>query len=121
MSTEGGHVTKRASRGRLGLASVVGLGAVIAFAAIGGTGLASSLAKPTKAQYGQYGKGQYNNASKVTVCHKGKVTIRIAPAAVPAHTAHGDSVGACAQASSSTSNTSSSSNAKPGKAKGKNK
>ena len=114
-------MTKRASRGRLGLASVVGLGAVIAFAAIGGTGLASSLAKPTKAQYGQYGKGQYNNASKVTVCHKGKVTIRIARSAVPAHTAHGDSVGACAQASGSTSTTSSSSNAKPGKAKGKNK
>lgn len=123
-------MSKRASRGRLGLASVVALGAVMAFAAIGGTSLAAGLVKPAKAQYGQ---GQYNNASKVTVCHKGKVTIRIAAPAVPAHRAHGDTVGACALGSAAKANkakggdssivSSDSSDAKPGKgnAKGKKK
>jgi hypothetical protein len=91
----------------------VGLGAVIAFAAIGGTSIAGGLAKPAKGQYG----GQYNNASKVTVCHKGKVTIRIAAPAVPAHKAHGDAVGACAQASSATATTTQK-GAKPKKSKG---
>ena len=33
---------------------------------------------------------------KVTLCHKGKKTIRVAPAAVSAHLAHGDTLGACA-------------------------
>ena len=101
----------------------------MAFAVIGGTSLAAGLAKPTKAQYGP---GQYNNAAKVTVCHKAKVTIRIAEAALPAHTAHGDTVGTCAQAAAAKakakqaksgheSSVSSDAAAKPGKrnAKGK--
>jgi len=71
----------------------VALGAVIAFAAIGGTGLAGSLAKPGKSQYapGQYGQSE----KKVTVCHKGKVTIRISVNALPAHKQHGDTMGLC--------------------------
>lgn len=83
----------RASTRRIGVASVVALGAVIAFAAIGGTGLAGSLAKPGKSQYapGQY---QYSE-KKVTVCHKGKVTIRISVNALPAHKQHGDTLGLC--------------------------
>ena len=91
-------MTTRASRGRLRLASVVVvLGAVIAFAALGGTGFAGGLAKkpkPAKAQY-----GQYQNAAKITVCHKGKVTIRVGAPAANAHKAHGDDVGACTQTS----------------------
>jgi hypothetical protein len=83
----------RASSRRIGVASVVALGAVVAFAAIGGTGLAGSLAKPGKSQYapGQY---QYSE-KKVTVCHKGKVTIRISVNALPAHKQHGDTLGLC--------------------------
>ncbi len=80
---------------RLGVTLTVALGAILAFAAIGGTGLAGSLAKPVKAQYGP---GQYVNPGKVTLCHKQKVTIRVSTRAVPAHQAHGDTVGTCAQA-----------------------
>jgi hypothetical protein len=83
--------------------------AVVAFAVLGGTSFAGEAAKkpkPAKAQY-----GQYNNASKVTLCHKGKVTIRVGAPAVKAHQAHGDEVGACATTSSS----SSASKAKKGK------
>ena len=77
---------------------MVVLGAIVAFAAIGGTGLAGSLVKPVKAQYGQYGPGQYVNPGKVTLCHKQKVTIRVSTRALPAHEAHGDTVGTCAAA-----------------------
>jgi hypothetical protein len=69
---------------------------VVAFAAIGGTGLAGGLAKPAKAQYG--GPGQYQYNAKVTVCHKDKVTIRISINAWPAHEAHGDAMGSCTAA-----------------------
>jgi hypothetical protein len=96
---------RRTSRGRLGPAAVVGLGAVLVFAALGGAGLAGP-GKPEKAQY-----GQYQNANKVTVCHKDKVTIRIAAPAVGAHEAHGDVVGACASTFAATAS-------KPKKEKG---
>jgi colicin import membrane protein len=84
-----------ASKRRLGITATVAFGAVVAFAVIGGTGLAGSLAKPATAQYAP---GQYVNPGKVTVCHKEKVTIRISTRALPAHQAHGDTVGSCAQA-----------------------
>ena len=71
------------------------LGALVTFAVFGGTGLAGSTAKPTKAQYAT---GQYQNANKVTLCHKAKVTIRVSLSALPAHEAHGDVVGTCAAA-----------------------
>jgi hypothetical protein len=32
---------------------------------------------------------------KVTICHKGKKTISVGASAVPAHLAHGDTLGAC--------------------------
>ena len=83
----------RVSRRRLGGAAIVALGAVLVFAAIGGTGLAGGLAKPGKAQYAP---GQYTfSEKKVTLCHKGKVTIRISVNALPAHRSHGDSMGLC--------------------------
>ena len=59
---------------------------LVAFGALGGVGSAKS--KPPAAQ-GQYGK------TKVTVCHKGKKTIKIALAAWPAHKRHGDALGQC--------------------------
>ena len=100
MSKEkGDNVTTRASRGRLGLVCVVVLAAVMAFAALGGTSLAGGLANTPKPGKAQYAPGQYANGAKVTVCHKGKVTIRISVAALKAHKAHGDEVGACAQTS----------------------
>jgi len=84
-------VTERRYARRLGATVTVALAAVVAFAVIGGTGLAGGLAKPFKAQYGP---GQY--AGKVTVCHKGWVTIRISVNAWPAHRdRHGDSMGPC--------------------------
>jgi hypothetical protein len=100
------------------MASVVALGAVIAFAAIGGTGLAGSLAKPGKSQYapGQY---QYSE-KKVTVCHKGKVTIRISVNALPAHTRHGDTLGLCpALAAAKAKGNAAAAAAAAGKGKGK--
>ena len=66
---------------------------MFAFAAVGGTGLAGGLAKPGKAQYAA---GQYKNSDKkATICHKGKVTIRVSINALPAHKQHGDDVGMC--------------------------
>ena len=86
---------KPTSPRRLGITVAVAFGAVAAFAAIGGTGLAGGLAKPSKAQYGP---GQYQNPGKVTICHKGKVTIRVSVRALPAHEAHGDTIGPCSAA-----------------------
>jgi len=65
------------------------IGAALACAALAGTGLAARPATtPASA-------AQQPQAAKVTVCHKGRVTIRIAPSAVAAHKAHGDQPGPC--------------------------
>ena len=61
---------------------------VVTFAALGGVGAAQSA---VNAAEGQYGK-------KVTICHKGKVTITVSKKALPAHLKHGDTVGTCAAA-----------------------
>ena len=81
------------SRARLGVTLFVALAAVVAFAVVGGTGLAGGLAKPVNAQYGP---GQYQYGAKITICHKNKVTIRISINAWPAHQKHGDQIGSCA-------------------------
>jgi hypothetical protein len=94
----------------------VGLVAVVAFAVLGGTSFAGEAAKkpkPAKAQYGQYNNAARTAGPKVTLCHKGKVTIRVGAPAVKAHTAHGDEVGACA-----TTSAASMSKAKKGKKAG---
>lgn len=89
-------MTERRFGRRLGVTALVAVGAIASFAVIGGTGLAGGLAKPFKAQYGP---GQYQ-AHKVTICHKGKVTIRVSVNALPAHVRrHGDVVGPCTVAS----------------------
>ena len=71
---------------------IASIGAVVAFAAITGAGLAGGSSKPTAAPSPA---AQQQQATKVTVCHKDRVTIRIAPSAVTAHKAHGDQLGAC--------------------------
>jgi hypothetical protein len=77
-------------------ATVLIVGAAIAaFAAVGGTGLAGEFANPGNAQYGA--GGQYHG--KVTICHKGHVTIRVAMVAwLRAHERHGDTMGPCSAA-----------------------
>jgi hypothetical protein len=80
---------------RVAVTSLVALGAITAFAVIGGTGLAKELANPGKSQYGA--GGQYHG--KVTVCHKGHVTISVAMVAwFRAHQHHGDTMGPCSAA-----------------------
>jgi microcystin-dependent protein len=59
---------------------------VAVFVALGGVGAAQNA---VNAAQGQYGK-------KVTICHKGKKTITVGKAAVPAHLRHGDAIGTCA-------------------------
>ena len=61
---------------------------VMLFAVLGGVGLAQN--GVSAAQY-QYGK-------KTTICHKGKKSISVGNAAVPAHLGHGDTVGSCTSA-----------------------
>ncbi len=74
-------------RGRRAAAAVAAsIAALVAFASLGGVGLAQGLI--SLAQY-QYGK-------KVTICHKGKNTLTISVKAWPAHQRHGDTLGACA-------------------------
>ena len=61
---------------------------VVAFASLGGVGLAQSAV----------GLAQYQYGKKVTICHKGKNTIKISTRAWPAHKRHGDTLGTCAEA-----------------------
>ena len=63
-------------------------GMAVLFTSLGGAGLAQNA---VSAAQGQYGK-------KVTLCHKGKKTISVGKAAVPAHLRHGDTLGTCASA-----------------------
>ena len=52
-------------------------------------------AAPSAAQY-QYGpSGHQYGKTKVTLCHKGKVTITVGAPAVKAHLRHGDKLGRC--------------------------
>ena len=79
----------RGNRGRRGIALVAVIAAsVVAFASLGGVGLAQSAVGLTQFQYGK----------KVTICHKGKKTIRISARAWPAHQRHGDTLGTCTAA-----------------------
>jgi len=55
----------------------------------------------TQQQIGEFGENVefvLSNGSpedKVTLCHKGKKTLSVNPDAVPAHLAHGDTLGPC--------------------------
>ena len=72
---------------RLAAAIAVAACMVMAFAALGGVGLAQTSGGPGDKQYDK----------KVTICHKGK-TITVSKKALPAHQRHGDAVGTCASA-----------------------
>ena len=81
---------QRGNRIKRGAALVaVVVASLVAFASLGGVGLAQSAAALAEYQYGKDGK-------KVTICHKGKRTIRVSVRAWPAHKRHGDVEGACA-------------------------
>lgn len=118
-------MNERTSRRRLGVTAAVTVVALVAFAAIGGTGLAGGPGSGKS----QYAPG-YQNGQKITICHKGK-TIRVALVSWKAHKAHGDTLGACAQSAPSTnkpqsgttqtSTTSSNQTTSKGKGKGKGK
>jgi hypothetical protein len=58
------------------------------------TVLMSASAIPATANGGSGTTSTSASSTKVDVCHKGN-TINVAPSAVPAHIAHGDSLGAC--------------------------
>ena len=73
---------------RLAAAVAVAACMVMAFAALGGVGLAQTSGGPGGKQYDK----------KVTICHKGKKTIKISKKAWPAHQRHGDTLGSCASA-----------------------
>jgi len=68
------------------LAAVIAA-SIVSFALLGGVGQAQT-AGLAQSQYGE----------KVTICHKGKNTIKISTRAWPAHQRHGDTVGTCAEA-----------------------
>lgn len=76
----------RGLQSRIVIAALVAIATVVAFASLGGVGLAKSAL--ALAQY-QYGK-------KVTICHKGKNTTTVSLKAWPAHQRHGDTLGVCA-------------------------
>jgi hypothetical protein len=73
---------------RLAAVLAVVTGLLLAFAALGGVGMAQAGGGPGKGQYGK----------KVTICHKGKKTIRVSKAAVRKHLKHGDTIGRCDRA-----------------------
>src|SRR3954454_619210 len=76
----------RESRGHRGVAFIAVVAvSLVAFASLGGVGLAQNAVGLVQYQYGK----------KVTICHKGK-TITISTRAWPAHKRHGDAVGSCA-------------------------
>jgi hypothetical protein len=68
---------------------VAGVLSALILVSIGALASAGTNSSSSAAQY-QYGK-------KVTICHKGKNTISVSIHAWPAHQAHGDTLGPCAQ------------------------
>lgn len=90
---------------RAGVAAALATSLLVAFAALGGVGVAQSA----------IGAAQYQYAQKVTICHKGK-TISVAKAAEPAHVRHGDSVGTCAAAAAKKAKAAKAAKAKAAKA-----
>ncbi len=76
---------KRSLGSRRAIATAVAVASVVAFASLGGVGLAKSA----------IGLAQYQYGKKVTICHRHKNTITISIKAWPAHERHGDTLGKC--------------------------
>jgi hypothetical protein len=74
---------------RIAAAAALVVCTVVALSALGGVGSAQNGGNGASASQYQYG-------AKVTICHKGKNTITVGKAAVPAHLRHGDATGTCA-------------------------
>ncbi len=117
--TQKGETMERMHGRRLASAAV---GAAVVFAAVGGVGLAAVASKPAKTtgtetttQTGTQTGTQTEtsgSAKKVTICHKGKVTLSVSVNAVRAHQRqHHDTIGACPTVGSSNA----AKNAKAGK------
>jgi Mg-chelatase subunit ChlI len=70
---------------RIGLTGALSALVVVSLVVAGGVGFAKN----------SVSAGQYQYGKKVTICHKGKVTITISRSALPAHLAHGDKLGPC--------------------------
>jgi hypothetical protein len=69
-----------------------------ALLALAGSGLAAYAAKPAKPGKPMPTQSTTETTpSKVTVCHKAKVTIRVSSHAWPGHQRHGDVQGLCVQ------------------------
>ena len=87
-----GHMTRptNSKTRRAVFAAVVAATTLVTFGAFGGVGLAR-----TAIGVAQY---EYGGQTKVTLCHKNKNTITVGAPAVPAHKAHGDTLGTCAAA-----------------------
>jgi len=103
---------------RIAAAAALAVSAVVALSALGGVSSAQSGGNGASASQYQYG-------AKVTICHKGKNTITVGKAAVPAHLRHGDVIGTCANAKKAAKAKAEKSQAqesqKPGKGKGQGK
>jgi hypothetical protein len=74
---------------RIAAAAALVVCTLVALSALGGVGSAQNGGNGASASQYQYG-------AKVTICHKGKNTITVGKAAVPAHLRHGDATGTCA-------------------------
>lgn len=71
---------------RIAAALTLAVAFLLAIAALGGVGVAQAGGGPGGAQYGK---------KKVTICHKGKKTVRVSKAALRKHLRHGDTEGRC--------------------------
>lgn len=102
---------------RIAAAVALAICTVVALSALGGVGFAQNGGNA----------GQYQYGKKVTICHKGKNTITVGKAAVPAHLRHGDALGSCASvaakkaAKAKAAKSQAQENQNAGKAKGKGK
>ena len=100
---------------RIAAAAALAVCTVVALSALGGVGFAQNGGNA----------GQYQYGAKVTICHKGKNTITVGKAAVPAHLRHGDVIGTCANAKKAAKAKAEKSQAqesqKPGNGKGRGK
>jgi hypothetical protein len=70
------------------LVTVASAVVLVCFWSFGGISFAGTSASANQYQYDEY-------HGKVTICHKGKVTIRVSLNAVQKHLEHGDTLGPC--------------------------